>query len=375
MKTGRGLGFPDSLPASVKDAIMINYIIRRLLIIPILLIGITMLIFGMLSLLTPYERAALYVSDIPKRQGAIEDIIAKYGLDDPIPQQYWRWMVGQKDPDTGEIEGGVLRGDLGWSKVGKSTVAEVIARRLPASAELAIWAAIPLIGLAIWMGIRSAVNHNKLPDQIMRIAAIAGWSIPTFVFGLLLLLYFYSKLDIFPPGRLSIEMQEVVLSEGFRQYTQMNTIDALLNLRFDVFWDAFLHLVLPVVTLSVVSWAFLLRVTRSSMLDTLRQDYITTARSKGLPEKVVVNKHAVPNALIPVITVGGLTLIGLFNGVVITETIFNIKGLGSFLAQAATSLDVVSVLGITLFSSTVLVVGNLIVDVLYGVVDPRIRLD
>jgi peptide/nickel transport system permease protein len=354
---------------------MLNYIIRRLLIMPILLIGISMLIFGMLSLLTPYERAALYVTDIPKREGAIEGIIEKYGLDDPVPVQYWRWMVGQEDPDTGEVKGGVLRGDLGWSKVGKSTVAEVIGRRLPASAELALWSAIPLIGLAVWMGIRAAVNHNKIVDQILRIAAITGWSIPTFVFGLLLLLYFYSDLGLFPPGRLSIETSEIVLSEGFVQYTKMHTFDALLNLRFDIFVDAFKHLVLPVVTLSVVSWAFLLRVTRSSMLDTLRQDYITTARSKGLKEQKVVNRHAVPNALIPVITVGGLTLISLFNGVVITETIFNIKGLGSFLAEAATSLDVVSVLGITLFSSTVLVVGNLVVDVLYGIVDPRIRLD
>lgn len=354
---------------------MLNYIIRRLLIMPVLLIGISMLIFGMLSLLTPYERAALYVTDIPKREGAIEGIIEKYGLDDPIPVQYWHWMVGQRDSDSGEIQGGVLRGDLGWSKVGKSTVAEVIGRRLPASAELALWAAIPLIGLSIWMGIRAAVNHNKFIDQVLRVAAIAGWSIPTFVFGLLLLLYFYSDLGWFPPGRLSIEMNEVVLSDVFVQYTKMHTFDALLNLRFDIFKDAFVHLVLPVVTLSVVSWAFLLRVTRSSMLDTLRQDYITTARSKGLQERKVVNRHAVPNALIPVITVGGLTLISLFNGVVITETIFNIKGLGSFLAEAATSLDVVSVLGITLFSSTVLVVGNLVVDVLYGIVDPRIRLD
>jgi len=354
---------------------MINYIIRRLLIMPILLAGISILIFGMLSLLTPYERAALYVSDIPKRQGAIEEIIEKYGLNDPIPVQYWRWMVGQKDPDTGEVSGGVLRGDLGWSNVGKSTVSEVIGRRLPASAELALWSAIPLIGLAIWMGIRAAVNQNKFVDQVLRIAAITGWSIPTFVFGLLLLLFFYSRLDWFPPGRLSIEVSEIVQSEAFIQYTHMHTFDALLNLRFDIFVDAVKHLVLPVVTLSVVSWAFLLRVTRSSMLDTLRQDYITTARSKGLPEGKVVNRHAVPNALIPVITVGGLTLISLFNGVVITETIFNIKGIGSFLAQAASSLDVVSVLGITMFSSIVLVVGNLIVDVLYGVVDPRIRLD
>lgn len=354
---------------------MVNYIIRRLMIMPILLAGITILIFGMLSLLTPYERAALYVSDIPKRQGAIEEIIEKYGLDEPIYVQYWNWMVGTKDKNTGEIEGGVLRGDLGWSKVGKSSVTEVIGRRLPASAELALWSAPPLIGLAVWMGIRAAVNQNKFVDQVLRIAAITGWSIPTFVFGLLLLLYFYSQLDWFPPGRLSIEMNEIVQTDAFVNYTNMNTIDAILNLRFDVFVDAFKHLVLPVVTLSVVSWAFLLRITRTSMLDTLRQDYITTARAKGLPERKVVRRHAVPNALIPVITVGGLTLISLFNGVVITETIFNIKGLGSFLAEAATSLDVVSVLGITLFSSTVLVVGNLIVDVLYGVVDPRIRLD
>jgi peptide/nickel transport system permease protein len=337
--------------------------------------GITILIFLMLSLLTPYERASLYVTEIPKREGAIEAIVAKYGLDDPIPQQYWRWMVGFKDPDTGEVEGGILRGDLGWSKTGKSTVVEVIKRRLPASAELALWSAIPLIGLAIWMGIRAAVNQNKFVDQVLRIAAITGWSIPTFVFGLLLLLYFYSNLGWFPPGRLSIEFNQIVQSDAYVQYTQMHTLDALLNLRWDVFVDAIKHLVLPVVTLSVVSWAFLLRVTRSSMLDTLRQDYITTARSKGLVERKVVNRHAVPNALIPVITVGGLTLISLFNGVVITETIFNIKGMGSFLAQAATSLDVVSVLGMTLFSSTVLVFGNLIVDVLYGVVDPRIRLD
>lgn len=354
---------------------MINYIIRRLLIIPIIIAGISMLIFGMLSLLDPYERAALYVMDIPKRQGAIEEIIKKYGLDDPIPTQYINWMFGRKDDETGKREGGVISGDLGWSKVGKSSVADVIGRRLPASAELALWSAIPLIGLSVWMGIQAAVNHNKIIDQILRISALAGWSIPTFVFGLLLLMFFYSKLDWFPPGRLSLEMKEIVRSDSFTEYTKLHSIDALLNLRFDIFVDAMKHLILPVITLSVVSWAFLLRVTRSSMLDTLRQDYITTARSKGLPENKVIRRHAVPNALIPVITVGGMTLISLFNGVVITETIFNFPGIGSFLARAASSLDVVSVLGLTLFSSLILVFGNLIVDVLYGVVDPRIRLD
>ncbi len=354
---------------------MLNYIIRRLLILPFILIGVTMLVFAMLSMLTPYERASLYVSDIPKRQGAIDDIIEKYGLDDPVPEQYWRWMVGLKDETTGEVEGGILRGDMGFSTVGHLPVIEVIKHRLPATAELALLAAIPLIGLAVWMGIQSAVHHNKLSDQALRILAIIGWSIPTFVLGLLLLMIFYAKLDWFPPERLSLWASQVVQSGEFTRYTQMNTIDSLLNLRFDIFLDSLRHLILPVITLSVISWAFLLRVTRSSMLDTLRQDYMTTARSKGLSEKTVINKHAVPNALIPVITVGGMTLIGLFNGVVITETIFNYPGLGKFMAASAAALDVVSVLGMTLFSSFVLVFGNLVVDVLYGVVDPRIRLD
>lgn len=342
---------------------------------PIILAGISILIFTMLAMLTPYERAALYVTDIPKRQGAIEGIIDKYGLDDPIHIQYWNWMVGRKDPETGEIEGGVLRGDFGWSKVGKSPVVEVIGRRLPASAELALWSAIPLIGLGVWMGIKAAVNQNKFVDQVLRVSAIAGWSIPTFVLGLVVLMVFYANLDWFPAGRLSIEISEIVHSDAFIRYTQMNSIDALLNLRFDVFFDAIRHMVLPVTTLSVVSWAFLLRVTRSSMLETLRQDYITTAHAKGLPINKVVNGHAVPNALIPVITIGGLTLVDLIDGVVITETIFNFQGLGRFLAEAATSLDVVSVLGITLFSSIILMVGNLIVDVLYAIVDPRIHLN
>ena len=164
---------------------MFRYIVRRLLIMPILVLGVTILIFAMLSMLTKYERASLYVQDIPKRQGAIDDIIEKYGLDDPIHIQYWHWMVGRKDDVTGEIKGGILRGDLGFSKVGKSSVVEVIGRRPPATAELALWAAIPMIGVGIYLGVISAINHNKLIDQVLRVFSIVGWSIPTFVFGLL----------------------------------------------------------------------------------------------------------------------------------------------------------------------------------------------
>ena len=353
---------------------MLSYIIRRLFIMPVLLFGVTILIFMMLSLLTPYERAALYVQDIPKRPGAMESIIDKYGLNDPIHVQYWHWMVGREDPTTGEIKGGILRGDLGWSKVGASSVTDVIRRRFPATVELALWSGLPMIAIGIWLGVISAVNHNKIPDQILRVFSIIGWSIPTFVFGLLVLLIFYARLGWFPPERLSDWALRIVQSGEFTRFTQLNTIDALLNLRFDIFLDAMKHLILPVVTLAYLGWAQILRVTRSSMLDTLRQDYMTTARSKGLAERIVVRMHALPNALIPVVTIGGLTMIGLFNGVVITETVFNIPGMGSFLADAALSLDVISVLGVTLFSSIILVAGNLMVDVLYGIIDPRIRL-
>ena len=353
---------------------MLSYIIRRLLIMPLIIIGVSIMIFSMLSLLTPYERASLYVGDISKRQGAIDDVIEKYGLNDPIPVQYWYWMVGREDPDTGEVAGGVLRGDFGWSQVGKDTVINVIKRRFPATVELALWAAIPMIGIGIYLGVKSAVHHNKLPDQVMRVFSIIGWSIPTFVFALIVLMIFYARFQWFPPERLSDWALRIVQSDDFTRYTQMNSVDSLLNLRFDIFLDSLRHLVLPVITLAYLGWAQILRVTRSSMLDTTKQDYITTARSKGLSERDVINKHAVPNALIPVVTIGGLMLIGLFNGVVITETVFNYPGMGSFLAEAALSLDVVSVLGVALFSSIILVGGNLIVDVLYGVIDPRIRL-
>lgn len=355
---------------------MLNYILRRLLIMPILLIGVSIFIFSIISLMKPLDRAqALFPADISNKATDYGVLAIKYGLDDPVHIQYWNWMVGKEDPDTGEISGGVLRGNLGWSQIGRSPVAEVIAHRGPATAELILWSVMPIIGLSIWMGVKAAVNYNKFIDYVLRISAITGWSIPSFVFGFLLILYFSSELHWFSPGRLTMDIRVIVESDEFINYTKMHTLDALLNWRFDIFLDALNHLVLPVITLSATSWAFLFQVTRFSMLDTLNQEYVMTARSKGLPNKTVVQTHAVPNALIPVITVGGLVLVGLFNSVVITEVVFNLPGLGSFLAKSANALDLISVAGVTLFSSVILIVGNLIVDVLYSVVDPRIRLN
>jgi peptide/nickel transport system permease protein len=353
---------------------MTAYIIRRLIQLPITLLGVTVLIFAMLQLLTPVERSALYVRDIPHTEGALQAIIRRYGLDDPMPTQYLRWLIGSVDPETGGRVGGVLRGDFGFSRTGRVPVIDLIKHRFPASLELALWSMVPIIAGGVWMGVLAAVHHNKLIDQVLRIFSIIGWSFPTFVFALLLLLIFYAKTGWFPPGRLSDSANIVVLSDGFNRYTQLNTLDALLNLRLDVFWDALKHMVLPVLTLCYIQWAMLLRLTRSSMLESLRQDYMYTARAKGLPEKIVINLHARRNALLPVVTVGGLTVVGLISGVVITETIFNYPGLGIAVATAAASLDVLTVLGIVLLSAGMLIIANLVVDVLYAFLDPRVRL-
>jgi ABC-type dipeptide/oligopeptide/nickel transport system permease component len=177
------------------------------------------------------------------------------------------------------------------------------------------------------------------------------------------------------PGRISTPYQIEIARGGFQSYTGMLTFDALLNGRLDIFWDAFKHVILPVVTLSVVSSAQIMRVMRSSLLDALSQDYVRTARAKGLSTGVVNNKHARRNALIPVITLAGFTFIGLISGLVITETIFNWPGLGQWAAAAASQLDIASVLGFAVFTALMVVIGNLLVDITYGIIDPRIRYD
>ncbi len=353
---------------------MTTYIIRRLLQLPITAFGVTVLVFLMTMTLDPVERSALYVRDIPHTPGALEAIIRRYGLDEPFHVQYWRWLVGRIDPQTGQRIGGILRGDFGYSRTGRLPVGELLLSRLPVSLELALWAGTPIILGGVWLGILAAKHHNKPIDQAARVFSIIGWSFPTFVFALLVLMIFYAKLEWFPPGRLSDWATQVVASPSFHRYTYMNTIDALLNLRLDIFWDALRHMILPIVTLCYVEWAMLLRLTRSSMLESLHQDYVTTARAKGLAEKTVTNRHALPNALIPVVTVAGLTIVGLIGGVVITETIFNLPGMGSAAARAAQSLDLLTVVSFTLFSAVVLMIANLVIDVLYAFLDPRVRL-
>ncbi|MCD6141316.1 ABC transporter permease [Candidatus Acetothermia bacterium] len=344
---------------------MIAYIIRRLFLLPIVLIGLSLLIFGMMQLLSPYDRLSTYVRDPAQlKQGpeVLKQLMDKYGLNDPIWVQYGRWLNN------------VIHGNLGYSESANMEVTKAIMRFLPATAQLALFAAIPVVFGGIWLGMVSAVHHNGLIDHTTRIMALTGWSLPTFVMGLLLLMIFYGWLGWFPSGELSNWAARIVDSPQFVRYTGMNAIDAILNGNLAVLGDTLRHLILPVFTLAYVQWALLLRVMRSSMLETLRQDYITTARAKGVAERVVIKKHARANALLPVITIAGVMVAGLLRGVVITETIFNYHGLGLFAVQAAQQLDFSAIIGFALFTGMLMILTNLIVDLLYAYIDPRVKL-
>ncbi|MGA8849293.1 MAG: ABC transporter permease [Dehalococcoidia bacterium] len=339
-----------------------SYIIRRLLLLIPVLFGISLFIFGITMLFTPLERASLYITN-PKQLGDLAAIIHKFGLDKPFFVQYGTWL------------GQVLRGHLGWSKVVSMPVWNAIWHYLPATLELAIFAVPIIILMGIFLGTRAAAHKDKPVDHATRVMAILGWSLPTFWLGLILIMVFYGYFSgLLPPGRLSIQMDAVVNSAAFTRYTHINTIDAILNLNGAVLLDALRHLVLPVITLSVTHVAFIMRLMRSSMLESLGKGYILTARAKGLDERVVVNKHARRNALIPVITISGYLFAGLASGAVITETIFSYKGIGWWSWQSASRLDIPSVLGFALFSAVLFVLINLVVDILYTRVDPRVRL-
>ncbi len=345
---------------------MTTYILRRLIMLPLVLIGVTLLIFALLQMLSPFSRLAMFVTDPNQlKQGPeqLQEMVEALGLDDPVWVQYGRWLNQ------------VLHGDLGWSESGRQPVVDALKSRIPGTLELALFAVIPVIFGGIWLGKLTAVHQNKPFDHVGRVVAIVGWSFPTFVLGLLALFVFYGILNWFPPGRLSIAGSRIINSDAFTTYTGLHTIDAVLNGNWTVLGDALRHLVMPVVTLAYLSWAMIMRVMRSSMLEAMRQDYVTTARAKGQVERKVINKHAKRNALLPVTTIGGTMFARLMGGVVITETVFNRPGLGRFAASAATQLDIPSVLGFALFNGVLFVLMNLIVDFLYAYFDPRVRLE
>jgi peptide/nickel transport system permease protein len=343
-----------------------TYVIRRLLLLIPILLGVSVIIFAITEFFDPYARAALYVNPVHIKPQDWPAVFQRYGLLDPIYVRYYRWITE------------VFHGNLGYSQENRMFVIDVIKTKLPASAEIAIYTTPLTILLGIWLGVKSAVHRDKVADHVTRIIAIIGWSLPTFWSAIILLSIFYGGFGIFPPGRLGSAAEDFislgVRSGAYTVYTGLNTIDGLLNGQPWISWDALQHLILPCINLTIVQIALLIRVMRSSMLEELNKGYITTARAKGLSQGEIINKHARRNALIPVVTLAGLLVAGMMTGVVITETVFHIDGLGASAARAALHLDIPFVLGFAMFTAIVFVVANLIVDVLYAYIDPRIRL-
>lgn len=341
---------------------MFRYIARRLLLLPLVVLGVTFALFFLTQRLSPEMRASLYVKD-PRQMNALEEIIQQYGLRDSVFKQYGRWLKN------------VAKGDLGYSPSANMPVAQAIKEYLPATIQLAFLTILLVVFFGVWFGSTSAVHKDRWQDITARFISVGGFSLPIFVLGLLLLMLFYGKLGWFAPGGYSVQANMIIHAAAFKHYTGFLLIDTLLNGHPRVFLDVCLHLVLPAVTLCIGSFALMVRVMRSSMLEELNKDYVRTARAKGLPEWKVVYKHAGKNAIIPVITLASIQFIRLLGGTVIVETIFDYPGIGRFGVIAAQQLDIAGILGFSLMVAVLFVLGNLLSDILYTAVDPRIRLE
>lgn len=340
---------------------MLNFIVRRLVQIPLVMLALSVLIVALTMLLTPAQRAAGYIRS-EQQAAQLERIIRDRGLDQPFPVQYGKWLQS------------TLSGDLGFSKSSGQPVLDTIIERLPNTIELSLVTAIPIILIGIWLGTLSALNKDRLIDQVLRVFAVLGYSLPTFVLGIVLLAVLYGYLGWLPgAGQLEVINQFAV--GDLRRYTGMLGVDALLNGRFDIALDVLRHLIMPALTLIIVSGATILKVMRNNMLEALTSDYVRTARAKGLSERVVNLKHARRNALLSIVTLAGFTVIGLLGGSLITETIFAYPGIGQWVVQSALALDIPSVLGFALLSALIVVVVSTLIDILYGVIDPRVRFD
>ncbi len=341
---------------------MVNYIVRRLLLLPLVVLGVTFLLFFLTQRLSPEMRASLYVKD-PRQMGSLEEVIRQYGLRDNVFKQYGRWLSN------------VAKGDLGYSPSANMPVSQAIKEYLPATIQLAFITILFVVLFGVWFGCASAVHKDKWQDVLARLVSVGGFSLPIFVLGLLLLMVFYGRLGWFPPGGYSVQTDIIIHGGAFKTYTGFLLLDSLLNGNLRVFWDVLSHLVLPAVTLCIGSFALMVRVMRSSMLEELNKDYVRTARAKGLSDWQVVYKHAGKNAVIPVITLASIQFIRLLGGTVIVETIFDYPGIGRFGVIAAQQLDIAGILGFSLMVAVLFVLGNLLSDILYTAVDPRIRLE
>ncbi len=321
--------------------------------VPVLL-GMSFLVF-LLMQLAPGDPVTLLLGEDAEPH-EIEQVTREWGLDQPIVVQYWQFLTQ------------AVRGNFGESMRYGEPVTQLVAERLPATVELALASLLVAIVIALPIGVYSAIRHNSLWDHSGMTLALVGISVPNFWLGIMLIFFLGGQLNLLPvAGRLTYGVNVTPV-------TNLVLLDALIEGNLAGFWDAVKHILLPAVTLGTSFAAIITRISRSSVLEVIRQDYITTARAKGLSERKVIWKHTLRNALITIITILGLQLGALLSGSVITETVFSWPGIGSLLIQAITTRDYKLAQGVIFFFAMVYFVINLLVDLLYTWVDPRIRL-
>ncbi len=335
---------------------MATYLARRLLLMVVAAVGVTIISF-VISHAVPADPL---VTNLGQRASQDPQIVAAYkarwGLDKPLPEQYFAFL------------GNLVHGDLGTSLNTRHSVSIDVAQFLPATIELSTVAILFALVAGLPLGILSALYRDGPLDHVARFVSLVGVSIPIFWLAAVALVIFYATLQIaVGPGRLGPQIPSPPT------VTHLYTVDALLAGDMLVFRSAVEHLMLPGLVLGSSVMGLITRVTRSSMLEVLGQDYVRTARAKGLIEYVVVRRHALRNALIPTVTVLGLAFGSLLSGAVMTETIFAWPGLGRYAYEAAVSNDFPAILGVTFVIALMYILVNLFVDMVYAVLDPQIR--
>jgi len=333
---------------------MLQFIVRRLVFMIFVLFGMTLITFA-LTHVVPADPIRLLAGPHASRS-EIATLRQAYGMDQSLPRQY---VVYVKN---------LLHGDLGISLTDRHPVLDDIRQFFPATLELALCALIIAIGVGVPLGVYAAMGRGRVADTVIRLTSIAGVSMPIFWLGLVLQLLFFKQLGWLPiGGRLEI------IDSPPDTVTGLYVIDAILTGDFSAIGTVLAHLVLPALTLALGSLVLITRMTRASLLEVLTQDYIRTARAKGLRKRRIVFRHALKNAIPPTLTIVGLQFGYLLSGDFLAETIFNWPGIGYYGVNAIGNLDFPAIMGVTLVVSVIYVAANLVVDVLYIVVDPRVE--
>jgi peptide/nickel transport system permease protein len=333
---------------------VLRFTVRRLLLLVPILIGLSILIFVWIRALpgTPAEALLGERAD----EESIAEIREQLGLDDPVYVQYWRYLQTLAD------------GELGTSITSRRPVTEELKERFPATIELTIAAGFFALLFGIPLGFFAAKRYGGLFDNASLFLSLIGVSIPVFVLAILLKWLFSVKLGWLP----SIGRQDVLITA--EHPTNFYVLDGIITGNWNAAWDAAKHLILPAIALASIPLALITRITRASVLDVQNEDYVRTARAKGLPERAIDTRHVFRNAVLPVSTVVGLQIGLLLSGAILTETVFAFPGIGTWIQQSIENRDYPVLQGGVLFVAIIVVVVNLIVDISYGLLNPRIRL-